>query len=109
MPMIGAIDVGTNAMRMAIGFGDGDRRVHVVEDLREPVRLGAEVFSGGNISSETGWRAVRALKKFRERLERHRVEHVRAVATSALREARNRARFLDRAAHFAGIHECVAS
>ncbi|MCI0330966.1 MAG: Ppx/GppA family phosphatase [candidate division Zixibacteria bacterium] len=107
MPMIGAIDVGTNAMRMAIGFVDGDRRVHVVEDHREPVRLGAEVFSGGNISSDTGWRAVRALKKFRERLDRHGVEHVRAVATSALREARNRGRFLERAARFAGIRLSV--
>jgi exopolyphosphatase/guanosine-5'-triphosphate,3'-diphosphate pyrophosphatase len=98
--MIGAIDVGTNAMRMAVGFVDGDRKVHLVEDHREPVRLGAEVFSGGNISSETGWRAVRALKKFRERLERHRVEHVRAVATSALREARNKNRFVERDCHF---------
>ncbi len=107
MPMIGAIDVGTNAMRMAIGFVDGDRRVHLVEDHREPVRLGAEVFSGGNISSDTAWRAVRALKKFRERLDRHRVEHLRAVATSALREARNRGRFLERAARFAGIRLSV--
>ncbi|MGH8003401.1 MAG: HD domain-containing protein [Limisphaerales bacterium] len=105
--MIGAIDVGTNAMRMAIGFVDGDRRVHVVEDHREAVRLGAEVFSGGNISSDTGWRAVRALKKFRERLDRHRVEHVRAVATSALREARNKSRFLERALRFAGIRLSV--
>lgn len=107
MPMIGAIDVGTNAMRMAIGFVDGDRRVHLVEDHREPVRLGAEVFSGGNISSDTAWRAVRALKKFREHLDRHRVEHVRAVATSALREARNKNRFVERAARFAGIRLSV--
>jgi exopolyphosphatase/guanosine-5'-triphosphate,3'-diphosphate pyrophosphatase len=53
--------------------------------------------------------AVRALAQFRRVVEVRRVDGVRAVATSAVREARNRAGFLDRVKRESGIEVDVIS
>ncbi len=103
MPTLCAIDVGSNAMRLAIGFLDHNRKLHVVEDLREPVRLGQDVFTKGSISKETTRRAVEAFLKFREVIEQHQVVKTKAVATSAVREARNRDPFLKKLYQATGI------
>jgi exopolyphosphatase/guanosine-5'-triphosphate,3'-diphosphate pyrophosphatase len=103
MPTLGSIDVGSNAMRLAVGFVDRNRNLHVVEDIREPVRLGQDVFTKGSISRETTQKAVEAFKRFREVLDQHQVVQVRAVGTSALREARNRDIFLKKIAQASGI------
>ncbi|HUO57978.1 MAG TPA: Ppx/GppA phosphatase family protein [bacterium] len=94
MPTLAAIDVGSNAMRLAIGFMDHSRKLHVVEDLREPVRLGLDVFTKGSISRETTRRSIEAFQRFKEVIEQHQVVKTRAVATSALREALNRDAFI---------------
>ena len=60
MPNLCSIDVGSNAMRLAIGFLDHNKKLHLVEDMREPVRLGQDVFTQGVISKETTQKAVEA-------------------------------------------------
>ncbi|HET9870754.1 MAG TPA: Ppx/GppA phosphatase family protein, partial [bacterium] len=67
------------------------------------VRLGQDVFTKGSISRETTQRAVEAFQHFREVLEQHQVARVRAVGTSALREARNRDAFLKKIAQTSGL------
>ena len=103
MPTLASIDVGSNAMRLAVGFVDRHRNLHVVEEIREPVRLGQDVFTKGTISRQTTQKAVEAFKRFREVIEQHQVVQVRAVGTSALREAGNRDIFLKRIAQTSGI------
>ena len=103
MPTLAAIDVGSNAMRLAIGFMDHNRKLHVVEDLREPVRLGKDVFTKGSISKETTQRAIGAFKRFKEVIEQHQVVKIRAVATSALRESSNRDPFIKKILQSTGI------
>ena len=66
MPTFAAIDVGSNAMRLAIGTVDGDRKVTVVENLREPVRLGQDVFTTGAIAEQTIDNSVEAFLRFAE-------------------------------------------
>ena len=94
MPTLCSIDVGSNAMRLAIGFLDHNRKLHIVEDLREPVRLGKDVFTSGTISKETTARAIEAFTHFKELIQQHQVVKTRAVATSAVRESRNGAEFI---------------
>jgi len=65
MPTLGAIDIGSNAMRLAVGFVDAQRRLQVVEDLREPVRLGQDVFTRGVITRPTLEKALKALQIFK--------------------------------------------
>jgi len=87
---LAAIDVGSNAMRLAIASVDDDGRMHVVHTDREPVRLGGDVFSKGTISDARLVEAMDAFLKFRKLINAYKVKSVRAVGTSALREARNR-------------------
>jgi exopolyphosphatase/guanosine-5'-triphosphate,3'-diphosphate pyrophosphatase len=103
MPTIAAIDVGSNAMRMAVGNVNGSRRLELLESIREPVRLGQDVFTQGLISEETIERAIEAFVRFRKIIDAHNVQRARAVATSALREAFNRDIVIDRIAQASGI------
>ncbi len=103
MPTLCAIDVGSNAMRMAIGFMDHTRKLHIVEDMREPVRLGQDVFTRGSISKENTRKAIQAFLRFKEVIEQHQVVKTRAVATSAVRESRNRDIFIKKIYQATGI------
>lgn len=98
-----AIDVGSNGMRcMAAEFQDADTSKVLLQD-RAPVRLGHPVFQTGAIDRETMEAALTALNAFRRQLDALKVQHVRAVATSAVREAANQAAFLMRARQEAGL------
>lgn len=90
-------------MRLAIGNIDGDHRLTVVENIREPVRLGGDVFTQGSIAEETIERAVEAFGRFRQTIDLHGAKWTRAVATSATREASNRELFIDRVMQHSGI------
>ena len=103
MHNIAAIDVGSNAMRMVVGRIVYDGRAEAVENLRLPVRLGQDAFTTGVISEESARRALDAFMRFRKAAERYGVEQIRAVATSALREASNSAPLRERIAKLSGI------
>lgn len=96
MPAIAAIDVGSNAIRFFIAEVDAQRSLRTVENIREPLRLGQDVFASGSITDPTLERAVEAFQKFRQLLDRYGVKIYRAVATSATREAFNQDIFIDR-------------
>ena len=89
---VGAVDIGSNALRAVVIEGKGGRtRYRIVEDRREAVRLGTEVFGGtGYVSTQTAAAAAEAMRSFARDFRRLRAERVRVVATSAVREARNR-------------------
>lgn len=89
MTVLAAIDVGSNALRLAIGAVDPQGLLKITESHREAIRLGGEVFATGEISLANGQRVISAFERFKLVIERNRVSKVRAVATSALREARN--------------------
>jgi exopolyphosphatase/guanosine-5'-triphosphate,3'-diphosphate pyrophosphatase len=90
MQTIAAIDIGSNAMRLLIGAVNHDGELQVIETTRLPVRLGQDVFSSQqSIQRDTAQLAVDAFKRFRKMADDHRVEKIRAVATSAMREAKN--------------------
>ncbi len=100
---VGAIDIGSNAIRlMAAEFRPSGERVEL-DYVREPVRLGADAFARRELSDATLDRAVATLVGFRRRLDEIGVEHTRAVATSAARESRNGAELVRRAREQAGL------
>jgi len=107
MPTFAAIDVGSNALRLVIGTANDDRKLSVVDNLREPVRLGQDVFTNGTIAEQTIDSAVDAFKKFRQAIDARGVRWTKAVATSATREALNRDLFVDRVAQASGIELAV--
>lgn len=100
---IAAIDVGSNAMRMVIGEVDESWQVNTIENIRLPVRLGQDVFSKGVLEEKTIQQTEEAFLRFQHMAESFNVHRLRAVATSAAREAENSDLLVDRVARTSGI------
>ena len=100
---IAAIDVGSNAMRMTIGAVDESWQVRTMENIRLPVRLGQDVFSKGYLEEKTIQQTEEAFLHFKHIARRFDVRRLRAVATSAVREAQNSDLLLDRVLRTSGI------
>jgi exopolyphosphatase/guanosine-5'-triphosphate,3'-diphosphate pyrophosphatase len=103
LPKLAAIDVGSNAMRLAVATADENGRMHVIHTDREAVRLGADVFARREISDSRLVEAMDAFLKFRKVIRHYKVKQVRAVGTSALREARNRDYCIDQILKTTGL------
>src|SRR6267142_5014149 len=107
MPTVAAIDVGSNAIRLLIANANTTGGYETILSIREPVRLGQDVFTKGLISAQTIERTLQTFQGFQEKLDQHAVKHVKAVATSALREATNRDVLLKQVAKNTGIEISV--
>ncbi|MFK7779412.1 MAG: exopolyphosphatase, partial [Gimesia sp.] len=97
--LIAVIDIGTGAIRMEIAEIKDDGTVHTLEKLSQAVTLGEDTFQRRNIQKSTMEACVRILKSYRRRLDEYQItrdDHIRVVATSAVREADNRLVFTDR-------------
>jgi hypothetical protein len=99
---LGAIDAGSNAIRVVIAEL-GPTELVRIEAERIPVRLGHNAFTRAELDAETVDQAVAAFVHFRQRFDFHGVTLYRAVATSAVRTAANRDVLLHRLYHEAGI------
>jgi exopolyphosphatase/guanosine-5'-triphosphate,3'-diphosphate pyrophosphatase len=96
---VAVIDIGTSSIRMAVAEIDSRGRVHTLEELTQAVSLGKDTFTSGSIGRAKMEECVRVLKAYRRVLSEYRIEkpeRIRVVATSAVREARNRLAFIDR-------------
>src|SRR3954466_15277104 len=95
--LVAVLDMGASAIRLAIAEIRPDEPPRMVEELSRSVPLGRDSFSsGGAIRSSTGDTVIGALDGFRKSMDVYGVSRIRAVATSAVREARNGDVFLDR-------------
>jgi exopolyphosphatase/guanosine-5'-triphosphate,3'-diphosphate pyrophosphatase len=90
---VAAVDIGTNSVRLLITDGDGRE---LVRHMRI-TRLGQGVDVARTLHEDAIARTVEVLASYREDIERHQVERVRATATSAARDAKNSQEFFDRA------------
>src|SRR6202000_2840018 len=69
-------------------------RLKVLHEDREVTRLGGSVFETGLVSPEAMAATLDALKRFHRAAQLHGADKVRAVATAAMRDARNGRAFL---------------
>lgn len=76
---------------------NGQSQIYITDTLREPVRLGAGLDEHKYLDQASQDRALSALGRFGERLRSFHPEQVRAVATNAVRVARNSADFIAKA------------
>ena len=93
------IDIGTTSVRMAVAQVQEDGRIQTLESLQQAVSLGKDTFTKGVLEPATVAECVQALRSFRKILNEYGItdpHRIRAVATSAVREAANRDQFLDR-------------
>jgi exopolyphosphatase/guanosine-5'-triphosphate,3'-diphosphate pyrophosphatase len=111
-PVLAAIDVGTNACRLLVAVpstGEGPSMPKVIDSYTASVRLGEGLERKGIITEGALNRTIKALKICADRMKRHRVTHVRAIATETCRRATNASALIERAREETGIELIVVS
>ena len=106
MLKFGAIDIGSNAVRLLITTvfeGKGGPTFKKTSLIRVPIRLGADVFTSGTISTAKCNKMVETMTAFQLLLSVHDVVSYRACATSAMRNATNGEELAERISEEAGI------
>ncbi|XP_022719506.1 uncharacterized protein LOC111277363 isoform X4 [Durio zibethinus] len=113
-PMAGnlfaAVDIGTNAFKLLIVQAHRTGKFIPVLTVKESVVLGHDSPSSA-ISTHSLHLSLKSLKDFNELIQTHHVPslHTRCVATSAVREAENKAQFIDSVAETTGFDVEVLS
>jgi exopolyphosphatase/guanosine-5'-triphosphate,3'-diphosphate pyrophosphatase len=106
---IGAVDIGTNSVRLLVAdveVGDGlpvDATLTPVTRLMQITRLGQGVNATRSLAPEAIDRTVAVLEQYGEAARRLGVARMRATATSAARDATNRDEFFTRATAALGV------
>ncbi|MDH2428768.1 Ppx/GppA phosphatase family protein [Sphaerisporangium sp. TRM90804] len=93
MTRVAAIDCGTNSVRLLVADVSADGVLSDVERRMEIVRLGEGVDKTGRLSPEALERTFTAMRGYAKLIRDHDASRVRVVATSATRDAANRADF----------------
>lgn len=106
--VVAAIDVGTNSFHLVVARVDETGRFEVIEREREMVRLGSGSGDLKLLEPEAIDRGIEALGRL-GRVAKASGARLRAVATSAVREADNADEFLHRARDEAGVEVDVVS
>jgi exopolyphosphatase/guanosine-5'-triphosphate,3'-diphosphate pyrophosphatase len=90
---LAAIDIGSNAARLLISevITDGNGITSFIKEnlIRVPLRLGLDVFANGEISSYRTGMIMHTMKAYKHLLNAYNVTHLKACATSAMRDAKN--------------------
>ena len=100
---IAAIDVGSNSIRMSVADYDPTKGLVIVDEVKDQPRLAAGIAATGALDTEAMSRAIAVLKRMKEVADRRGVTRLRAVATSAVREAVNGRMFAKRVRKETGI------
>ena len=97
---LAAIDIGSNGARLLIKnfrtTQDGSQQISRVMYMRVPLRLGSDVFTLGKISKERTLMMKHMLKAFYQLMKLNQVDDYRACATSAMRDAGNGKKVLEK-------------
>ena len=91
---IAVIDIGSSALRLKIAQSSKNK-LRYIEALSYPLKLGRDTFDTGKISFEKAEKTCAILKNFLTVSAEYGVTDVKAIATTAIREATNRAYILD--------------
>ncbi len=104
---IAAIDIGSNAARLLINeVKINNRKPEFIKLnlLRIPLRLGMDVFTIGKIGPEREKMVIDSMKIFSDLMKIYKVDHYRACATSAMRDAANGNEIIDMVKDTSGIN-----
>jgi exopolyphosphatase/guanosine-5'-triphosphate,3'-diphosphate pyrophosphatase len=96
---VAVVELGTTSIRMVVAELHRSGRFRILDSLQQAVSLGRDTFTEGVIEGETVEGCVAALRRFHKVLQEYGItdsRRIRAIATSAVREASNRDAFLDR-------------
>ena len=103
MEKIGIIDLGSNSARLVIVNLFADGYFMVVDELKESGRLGQDMERDGFLKPQRVAETIKTLKMFRKLCDASGVTRIIAVATAAVRRAKNQRSFLDEIQASCGI------
>jgi exopolyphosphatase/guanosine-5'-triphosphate,3'-diphosphate pyrophosphatase len=109
---LAAIDIGSNAARLLISdVSDefGKPEFNKVNLVRVPLRLGFDVFDKKEISPAKTDMILHTIKAYKHLIEAYGVDHIKAAATSAMRDAVNAEAIIRRVREETGIEIEVIS
>jgi exopolyphosphatase/guanosine-5'-triphosphate,3'-diphosphate pyrophosphatase len=101
---VGCVDTGSNAIRFLAAEFTAPDEYETLAYQRVPVRLGHQVFLTGRLAETAMEGAIQAFVSFREQMAELELDTFRAVATSAVREAKNGFEFVGRILEESSIH-----
>ncbi|MDR1177103.1 MAG: HD domain-containing protein [Treponema sp.] len=104
-PVVGVLEIGSTGIRLLVAELLSGGLWRELDRAGRPVALGRDVFTSGELSRESLLECLSVLRGFREILAGWGIEvsRVHAIATSAIRAARNRDVFVDRVRQEAGF------
>ncbi len=109
---LAAIDIGSNAARLLISdvsIVDDKPEFNKVNLVRVPLRLGFDVFDKQRISAEKTEMIINTIKAYKFLLDAYEVKHIKAAATSAMRDAINAPEIIEMVQKETGIRIEVIS
>ncbi len=109
MEKIGIIDLGSNSARLVIVELFGEGHYMITDELKESVRLGQDMDRDGFLKPQRVAETIKTLKMFKRLCDASGVTRIIAVATAAVRRAKNQRSFLDEIQATCGIRVNVLS
>ncbi len=106
---LAAIDIGSNSVRLFVAEALRGGNYRILDEEREPTRLGRSVSAEGRLDDESMDRTVAALRTFKEIATGFQASALRTIATCAVREARNGPEFCRRVREEVGLEVEVIS
>lgn len=100
---LAAIDIGSNSVRLLVAEALRGGAYRILDEEREPTRLGRSVSSQGRLDDESMDKTLQALRTFKEIAAGYQVTSLRTIATCAVREARNGPEFCRRVREEIGL------
>lgn len=105
--ILAAIDIGSNAARLLITdvqtFNPATPVFNKLALVRVPLRLGFDVFDTGEISNRKVDNIVKTIQSYKLLMDVYGVSHLKACATSAMRDAKNGTAIIDKVYNKTGI------
>ncbi len=90
------IDIGSNSLRLLIAEVKDGKITNIVDSMRATTRLAGNINNTGKLSDDAILKSVDVIKSFKQSIDNHNVKNVKAVATSAVREATNGDEFISK-------------
>lgn len=106
---VALVDIGTNSIRLLLVHINPDLSYAILSHRKESVRLGEGEYPSMELQPAAMDRAVLVCRRFTEMARAHEAAEILAVATSATRDARNRAEFQARLRREADLDVRVVS
>lgn len=97
------IDIGTNSIRLLVGEKSNQGKIIPIYADNKITRLGDGVDQSGYLNSQAVMRTLAGIQEYRTQIISMNIEYTNIIATSAVRDAKNKEEFAEKVADIMGI------